>query len=211
MEKSLQAVLVIAFLCVPVAAAGDDQVNFSGKWALENVEQSRSTPMKTLGPGYQPQIGGGMDGKSPGNDSDVRTGGDGSYRGGEGRLPSIPKKFSAPDLVMTVAQTPTEIKLERTWTQDGQPLISHESYTLDGKDNIIRDAAGKIETKSKAKWRKDGLMIDSVHLVQAGGRTAEIRVRQEFSLSKEGRVLIIKTTQETQSGEVAIRQTFKKP
>jgi hypothetical protein len=140
---------------------------------------------------------------------DVRTGGGGSYRGGEGQTPSD-LSFSAPDLVLAVSQTATEIKFERKWTQNARPLIAHESFTLDGKDNIVRDSAGNVESKSKTKWRKGGLIIDSVHQVAAGGRSVEVRVKQEFSLSSDGQALNIKTTQEIPNGKVVIKQIFKK-
>lgn len=202
MKNRVKTISIVALLFVTLAVAADSQVDFSGKWALEKSEENfnPTAPMKTTGPVSAPMGG---------NSADVRTGGDGSYRGGEGQLPSG-LESSAPDLVIAITQTETEIKFERRWTQAGRRLISHESFTLDGKDNIVRDSAGNIETKSKAKWRKGGLTIESVHQVPAGGRTVEVRVRQEFSLSKDGQVLSIKETQEIPSGQVVIRQTYKK-
>lgn len=203
MGYRVKAIRIFAFLLVTTAVAAEEPVDLSGKWALKDSAQSfqPSAPMQNVGPSAGPTGGGSVD---------VRTGGDGEYRGGEGRMAGRNDNYSAPDLVLAIAQTATEIKLERKWTQDGQPLISHETFMLDGKDNIVRDEAGRVETKSKAKWRKDVLRIDSVHQVRASGRTVEVRVRQDFSLSEDGQELGIKTTQEIPNGQVVIRQTFRK-
>lgn len=204
MINLFQTVLTIAFLSVITAVAADKPVDLSGKWVLENSEKNfySNSPGRSAGPASGP-IGGGS--------SDVRTGGDGSYRGGEGSLPESLADSSAKDLILSVIQTETEIKFERRWTRnDGQPLISHEGFTLDGEDNIVRNSEGKVETKSKAKWRKNGLSIESVHYVPAGRRTVKVRVRKEFSISKDGQVLNLKTTQEIPTGRIVIKQTFNK-
>jgi hypothetical protein len=194
---------IVALLFATLGVALDNAVDFSGKWALENSEQSLqpAAPMKTVGPAAGPMSGG---------DVDVRNGGDGSYRGGEGSLPSSFRNFSAPDLVISVTQTAAEINIEKRWTVDGQPLVSSENYKLDGKENAIRDSTTNMVGKSRAKWRKGGLTIDIVQQVSAGSRIVEVRVKQEYSLSKDSQVLSIKTTQEIANGQVVIKQTFRK-
>jgi hypothetical protein len=201
--KNSVMVFIVSLLFAAPGVALDNAVDFSGKWALENSEQNLhpAAPMRTVGPANEPMSGG---------DVDVRSGGDGSYRGGEGSLPSSFKNFSAPDLVISITQTATEINLEKRWTVDGQPLISSENYKLDGKENIVRDSITNMVGKSRAKWRKGGLTIDIVQQVSTGGRIVEVRVKQEYSLSKDSQLLNIKTTQEIANGQVVIKQTFKK-
>ncbi len=204
MKRFFEAIFIVAVLCVTLAVAADTPIDFSGKWALENSDQTLNpiTPMRTVAPGALGPVGGGS--------VDERRGGDGGYLGGEGKLPTSLKSFSAPDLVVTITQTPTEINLEKRWSVDGQPFVSNENYKLDGKENIVRDSTTNAVSRSKAKWRKNGLALEIVQQVPSGGRIAEIRVKQEFSFTKEGQVLSIKTTQEVRNGQVVIKQTFKK-
>ena len=188
---------------IPAGIPADNPIDFSGKWALENSEQNfyPNSPGRSLGPASGP-VGGG--------NSDVRTGGEGSYRGGEGAVPKSLDSSSAPDLILSIVQNVTEIKFERTWTRDdGQPLISRESFTLDGEDKVVRNSEGKVESKSKTKWHKKELRIESTHYVSTGRRTVKVRVRQELSLSEDGQMLNLKTTQEIPTGRIIIKQTFK--
>jgi len=196
--------LVGALMCFAIALAAENPaIDFSGKWLLENSEQ-HFTP-NTLGRSPGPTAG-----PMGGGDVDVRMGGAGGYEGGEGRSGKGVKNDAPKDLTLKIDQSAAEIKLERNWTKDGQPLVSHESFTLDGKENLIRDAAGNVDTKAKAKWRKGALLIESVQKVLAGGRTIEVKSKQEYSLSKDGQQLTIKTSQEIPSGENVSKQVFKK-
>jgi hypothetical protein len=203
MNNRVRALIAFPLLIVTLAMAEDYLTDFRGKWTLEKSEESfhPTAPMRTVGPAASPMGGG---------DVDVRTGGEGSYRGGEGPSPQNLKNFSPNDLVVAIDQTETEIKFERKWTQDDQPMVSHEELALDGKESIVRNSAGKVESKSKAKLRKGCLIIERIHQVPAGGRTVEVRAKQELSLSQDGQVLNIKTTQELPSGQILIKQTFKK-
>ncbi len=206
--SSLSRVMLISIiLCTSVALAAANQaekaIDFSGKWLLQNSERhfTPNTIGRSPGPAAGPMGGG---------DVDVRMGGAGGYEGGEGRSGSGAANDAPKDLTLKIEQSAAEIKLERTWTKDAQPYISHETFSLDGKEKLIRDAAGNVDTKAKAKWRKEALLIESVQKVSGRGRSIEIKSRQEFSLSKDGQQLTIKTSQESPSGEVVSKQVFKK-
>ena len=196
-----KAVLAGIFSLAAAGAAADKPVDLAGAWTLDKTEEN-FIPMS---PSDEGPMGGGM----PGGGGRRRGSGD-TYPGSEGSMP-IPRKSATPgDLSLTIVQSPSEITLERHWTQGGQLRTARESYTLDGKENMNRDEAGRVELKAKAKWRKNGLVIDGVQQISTGNRTMEIRIKQELSLSKDGRQLTVTTSRESTRGQIVSKQIFTK-
>jgi hypothetical protein len=91
---------------------------------------------------------------------------------------------------------------------DQPPVI--QIFTLDGKENVNPDERGRGEYKSKSKWHKESLVIDGNLDASGGGRSSEVHVKQELSLSKDGQILTVKTSRTTTQGTVSLKQTFKK-
>jgi hypothetical protein len=91
---------------------------------------------------------------------------------------------------------------------DEEPII--QTFSLDGKENTNPDDRGRGEFKSKAKWGKSNLVIEGVQRSSFGGRDLEMRLKEDLSLSKDGRVLTIKTSITTPNGPITVKQTFKK-
>ncbi len=203
MTNSCRNALLASLLSIAaIGTAADKSVDLSGRWTLDSAEESfiAQTP-----PGD-----GAMTGSMPGKGSGRRGGGADTFPGAEGSWPTPRKSTTSQDLILTIVQSASEITLERQWTQNGQPQSAKESFTLDGRENVNRDGAGNVEVRSKTRWRKNGLIIDGVQQISAGKRPMQVRVRQELSLSKDGRQLIVTTSTESTRGQLVNRQVFKK-
>ncbi len=196
------ALLASLFLIPAIGAAADKAVDLSGKWTLDNAEESfiPQTPPHDVATG----------GSIPGTGGGRRGGGGDTYPGAEGSWPTPRKSPTPQDLTLTIVQNVSEITFERQWTQNGQPQSAKESFTLDGRESLNRNGAGNVDVKSKTRWRKNGLVIDSVQHISAGKRPMQVRVRQELSLSKDGRQLTVTTSTESTRGQLVNRQVFKK-
>jgi len=111
---------------------------------------------------------------------------------------------------LAITQTATEIKIERKWSRDGKEQSVQQSFTLDGSENRNPDDMGRGEFKSKTKWHKSSLVTEGNQQMATGSRDIAMRVKQEFSLSKDGQLLTVKTTRDTPRGQMNTKQIFRK-
>ncbi len=132
----------------------------------------------------------------------------GGYPGGNGSEAGAPPEQA--NLVLTIEQTADELKITRKWNRDGKPHQVMQTFTLDGKENDNETNAGGGDFRSKTKWHKRDLVTEGTQQISTGNRNFEIHVKEEFSLSKDGQVLTLKTSRITPGGQMQIKQTFSK-
>lgn len=82
-------------------------------------------------------------------------------------------------------------------------------YTLDGKESINTTARG--DSKSVATWSADGktLTIVTTRTFERDGQTTEMKTTEAWSLT-DAKTLSIKTTRNTQNGEVVSTMVYDK-
>lgn len=82
-------------------------------------------------------------------------------------------------------------------------------YTLDGKESINTTARGN--SKSVATWSADGktLTIVTTRTFERDGQTTEMKTTEAWSLT-DAKTLSIKTTRNTQNGEVVSTMVYDK-
>ena len=64
--------------------------------------------------------------------------------------------------------------------------------------------------KSKSKWNKDRLVIEGTQKFNSPRGPLDVEVKEEFSLSADGKNLTVQTTRNTPMGENTIKQVFNK-
>ncbi len=228
------------FLLGSLAWAADKPVTLSGTWVLDKTEQNFSPTLggsgEDGGGGYPGRSGGGYPGSGgggfpgggggypggfpgggmpggggyPGGGGGGRRG-SGGYPGGPGsRSPGASVPAEITDLTLAITQSPTEVKIERKWTRDGNERSVVQTFALDGSENRNPDDTGRGEVSSKTKWHKSTLVTEGSQQTSAGNGDVEMQVKQEFSLSKDGKVLTVKTTRQTPTGQLSIKQFFHK-
>ncbi len=223
--KTKMALLIVTLAAASIALAVDKPVDLSGTWTLEKSEQSFSSP--TVAPGGADAGGfpggggsqGGSGGSFPGSGGGGFPGGGGGRRGGasfprtggQGDGSAGPASLAVPqELTLIIAQTPTEIKIERRWRRDGRQQSVTRSFALDGSESTNPSDTGNGELKSKTKWKKSTLIIEGDQRAGTGNRDMDIHVKQEFTLSKDGTQMTVKMTRANMRGVWLLKQTFRK-
>jgi len=113
-------------------------------------------------------------------------------------------------VVRQIAQTPVSFSYFDTYTQkNGENWKSSEdSFTLDGKDQIVENAGIKT-----AKWSADKkvLTLSYSEKYTENGVNRELMVSESYALSADGSSLIIDTYTNNQVvGEVKTKSIFTK-
>jgi hypothetical protein len=66
------------------------------------------------------------------------------------------------------------------------------------------------EFVSRTNWKNGKLIISGTQTITQGGQSIEISVTEEYSISKDGKKLTIKTTSITGEGITTLKQAFNK-
>ena len=112
------------------------------------------------------------------------------------------------NLALEVIQKDNEVQTTRTFTLNGEERNIAQKFTLDGHENTNPASNGRGEFVSTSAW-KNGKLINS------GSQTSDAQdynaaVTEEYSVSKDGKTLTIKTTRITSRGEINSKQVFNK-
>jgi hypothetical protein len=229
--KKQRAIGLAWALALAAGLLAAQDVDFSGKWVLAKSEPkftaSNPVSMPGIGSGYPGGGGGGYPGGFPGGTGGGFPGAGrragGGFPGGGGRSPGssgggypgsrIPgPEFGSDDeqdLILDIGQTANELKVMRHWTRNNKPQNMEQTFTLDGKEieNPV-PSGGVIVTRSN--WSKGTLVTEGTQQVSLGGSEVDLRIKEEYSLSKDRKTLTIKTTRQSAQGRMELKQTFKK-
>ncbi len=132
--------------------------------------------------------------------------GGGGPRGGGGQ-------GGPPDITLVIQQTDNDLQITRKFSRGGQERSLEQKFTLDGQENTNPAGMGRGgsgELKSKSKWNKDSLVIEGTQKVSSLRGDFEVQVKEEFSLSADGKTLTVHTTRNTPMGENTMKQVFNK-
>ena len=157
-------------------------VNLGGTWVRD---KDKSDPPMMRGPG-----GGGGGGQRP--------------RGGGGG-----RAMADAQITLVLKQTPNELSLTRKIVAGGEERpATEQKFTLDGKENTNTSQRGEL--KSKSKWNKDTLVVQGTQKVTTPNGEFELEIKDEYSLSADGKVLTVSTTRTTPGGEQTSKQVYNK-
>jgi hypothetical protein len=133
----------------------------------------------------------------------IAGGGAGPLGGGRGGLPDA-------NLTLIINQTDKAVEVIRKAERNGKETTITQTFVLDGSPtkNPLSIMMGESTTKSSLK--KGKLVNLSTQTLQTQMGEMTIDTREEFSLSKDGRVLTINTTRTTQLGDMTTKQVFNK-
>jgi hypothetical protein len=186
--------LSILLICpTGVCAAGGPAPDFSGNWRLETKSSKVSGP---------------EDGKLHLNVTDGRT----VIKDPEDTipktLPEIPPAARLNNLTLRIIQTGNEVQIERRFSLDGKESTILQKFTLDGSQCINLSADGTGEFVSRSSLKNARLILTGIQMVRAQLGSAEAKVMEEYSLSKNGKKLTIKTTSIMPQGSIKLNQEF---
>ncbi len=84
-----------------------------------------------------------------------------------------------------------------------------QTFTLDGKETENPVLSGGVIV-TRSNWSKGTLITEGTQQISLGDREVDLRIKEEYSLSKDGKTLTIKTTRQSARGKMELKRTFKK-
>jgi len=184
----------ILLICLTgVCTAGGSGVDFSGTWRLEAKSSKLSGP---------------EDGKLHLNVSDGRTVIQNPEDSNPKVLPETPPSARISNLTLRIVQTDNEVQIKRQFTLDGKASEVLQKFTLDGSQCINLSSDGTSEFVSRSSLKNANLVHTGIQTVRAQLSSVEAKVMEEYSMSKNGKKLTIKTTSIMPQGSVKIKQEF---
>jgi hypothetical protein len=127
---------------------------------------------------------------------------------GQGRRNRAGADAGEVGLTLVVEATDTEIRVTRKMSLGGRERTTEQKYNLDGTETAVSDGR-RGEIKGKARRQGNALVIEGTQKTARRG-DMEIKVRDEWSLSDDGKILTIKSTRSGRRGDITSKQVFTK-
>jgi hypothetical protein len=238
--KRLWMVVVAGLISALFIPAVETSANLSGNWVLDLARSDSSSPTRRSGRvGSTPGTGGGYPGSgypgSPGYPGGITlpggirlpggvspgigypgSGPAGRYPGegrsendGGGTVENWPGE-QMQGLRLQVVQTDTEVQVTRKFTVNGEFQTVSQAFALDGSENSNPASNGQGRLVSRSTWKNDRLVNSGTQTSDARSQSYEVRVKEEYSISKDRKTLTIRTTKTTPRGETTLKQGFNR-
>jgi hypothetical protein len=112
------------------------------------------------------------------------------------------------NLILRIVQTANEIRVMRQFTADGREQEVTQKFALDGSQCINLASDGRGDFVSRTAWEKGKLINSGTETITAERQRIEVYIKEEYSISKNGEKLTIKTMRTTPRGIVKLKQVF---
>ncbi|MBN1567422.1 MAG: hypothetical protein JXA73_06220 [Acidobacteria bacterium] len=112
------------------------------------------------------------------------------------------------NLTLKIIQTADSAQILRQFTADGRDQSVAQKFALDGSQCFNPASDGRGDFVSRSTWEKRRLINSGTETITAEGPRTEIYIKEEFSLSKNGKKLTLKTMRTTPRGVTTIKQVF---
>ena len=189
MKPQLLVVLGLAYLAAPVAAPAATP-NFSGSWMKDNANSDPvPSPLMLRDP---TQAGGGGGGRGQA----------GGGRGQGGGRNQGPGRGGGP-MPMVVEQDSSSLQVT-------DPQGAVRKFTLDGKPHVSTMDTGVQKATITASWQGETLVIASVGPYGGMPGNVTLNAKEVWSLSSDGKTLIIATTRTIPAVEKSYKEVYTK-
>mgnify|MGYP001139473046 CR=1 FL=1 len=202
-----QVVMLVMFgLCLGslalAAQKAQNRANFSGTWVLDTSKSSQKATMQGSGGMGR---GGGFPGGYP---RGGRTGGGRPSGGGGENVPGTTAQTTYSILVIEHTKDALRVTNKTTNAEGGEQLT--QVFRLDGSESVNPGFLGGGEVRSRTSWDKGKLVtLGTQRAPRASGRGGQdIVIKQEFSLSKDGKTLTVKITETTGRGQINSKEVY---
>jgi hypothetical protein len=209
---------VLCASLVPAAAKSAKKINFSGTWVLTKSKVDQGTG-SGLGSGGGMGRGGGRgmgrDGGGGGYPGGGNPGGGnpgGGGRPGGGRRGSEPGEATfVNESPITIEHNENELKvIHKVENAGDESKAQVQVFKLDGSESLNQGLVGDGEFKSRTSWNKEKLVTLGTEQPRDSDNSARsnVIIKQEFSLSKDGKTLTVKTSRTMTRGQVTTTGTY---
>ena len=114
------------------------------------------------------------------------------------------------DLTMEIVQTENDVQATRKFTISGEDQTVTQKFLLDGSETRNPGSNGRGEFVSTSTWKNGKLVNSGTQNSSTSGQSYSTQVKEEYSLSKDGKVLTLKTTRISNRGTETSKQVFNR-
>jgi len=112
------------------------------------------------------------------------------------------------DLTLEIVHTAAEVRIVRRFTAAGQEYSIAQRFALDGSQCFNPASDGRGDFASRSEWKNGKLINTGTGTIVTDGPGTEVYIREEFTLSKNGKKLTIQTMYTTPQGITKLKQEF---
>jgi hypothetical protein len=123
-------------------------------------------------------------------------------------LPDVPSASWVANLILRIVQTGDKIQTVRQFKVGGKEQSFAQEFLLNGSQSINLASDGRGEFVSRSTWEKEKLIHSGIQTITRGAQRAQVYVKEEYSISKNGKKLTIKTMSTMPQGIVKLKQVF---
>jgi hypothetical protein len=213
--RRLAVVCIAAIFPILCASAADQPVGFDGTWILDTKESEPflHPVMGLAGPSQIVDTTGGdlLGGASRAATPSSRDmtagapGGGGTGMAG-GRGAQIP--VDSPPLVIRLNENVMEIA--RITKVNGKELPVVDRFQVDGSENVstvqVPNAPDPVKVITKATLKKSKFVI----IMTSFNPNGKSEMKKEYALSKDGKTLVLNTTNSSPRGHLVQKQVYRK-
>jgi hypothetical protein len=122
----------------------------------------------------------------------------------------LPRIQQVGQLTLTIVQTDSEMKVNRKFVSSGEEQNVSQTFNLDGRQSLNRASDGDGELETRSSWEKGKLINVGAQTIPSEFGRDETTLKEEYSLSKNGKTLTIKTMRVFPSIMIKTKQLFYK-
>lgn len=181
--------IFLAVSCIAFAATAEKSIDFSGTWIIDptQTQVDHTTPeirkFEVHGVGVSENIP---------KQAIIR-----------GAFPVVWKTGT-----LQILQTTSEIQIIRRFPIDEQDRTIIQKFKFDESQCLNVSSNGLGEFVSRSHWKNNKLIHSGSHAIFQNEQHVESYVQEEYSLSKNGKKLTIKTTATGLNGVSTIKQVY---
>jgi hypothetical protein len=93
---------------------------------------------------------------------------------------------------------------------NGEARSTTQVFNLEGETSTNPVPMGRGEYKTRTSWEKNKLVTLGTQTVTNRNGQRDLPIKEEFSLSKDGKELTLKTTRTTARGKATSKMVYRK-
>lgn len=185
--------IFLAASCIVMAAAAEKSIDFSGTWTLDPTQSQ----VDQISPELK-KLDVSSSGKYPSVTETTQQ-----------QMPiSDAYPISSNASTLQISQTADEIQIIRQFPEWGQERTIIQKFKFDGSQCLNIASNGRGEFASRSSWKNNKLIHSGSQTVFQREQRVESYVQEEYSLSKNGKKLTIKTMATGLNGVTKFKQAY---
>jgi len=215
MKQIFRALTAIMALLILPASAVEQDINLSGTWFLDREESDINSASGLMAredfTARAPQDAGipGRESEAGAKPQDRSSQGATPQKRPEGNFPGR-SNWENLELTLIITQSQDELKIIHRYRYEYEDKHITQTFTLNGSQdyNVMRSGRGTFF--SETTMEKEKIINQGMHEVSAPSGDRTDVLREEYSLSDNGEILILRADRSAPKGEVSSTMVFRR-